>query len=73
MYVHRCGFTPIEALASATSKTVDRFGFADRGRIEKGRLADLVLVKGDPTRSIEALSEIRGVWRNGEMLNKGSI
>ncbi|KAJ5180241.1 hypothetical protein N7492_003451 [Penicillium capsulatum] len=68
MYVHRCGFTPIEALASATSKTVDRFGFSDRGRIEEGRLADLVLVEGDPTQSIEALWQTRKVWRNGDLL-----
>ena len=69
MYVHRCGFTPLEALISATSKTVDRFGLSDRGKIETGRLADVVLVKGDPTQNIEALSGIKGVWRNGESLN----
>jgi imidazolonepropionase-like amidohydrolase len=66
LYVNRCGFTPTEALASATSKIAERFKLKDRGIIEIGRQADLVLVKGDPTESIDALNEIVGVWRNGE-------
>ncbi|KAJ5573931.1 uncharacterized protein N7459_008358 [Penicillium hispanicum] len=68
MYVNRCRFTPLEALISATSKTADRFGFSDRGKVQEGRLADLLLVAGDPTQSIDALSDIKGVWRNGERL-----
>lgn len=70
LYVNRCRFTPLEALRSATSKIGDRFGFSDRGRIEPGRLADLVLVSGNPVESIDALSDIKGVWRNGEKLGK---
>ncbi|KAJ5974809.1 hypothetical protein N7481_008516 [Penicillium waksmanii] len=66
LYVNRCGFTPIEALASATSKIAERFKMKDRGIIEAGRKADLVLVKGNPTESIDSLNDIIGVWRNGE-------
>jgi imidazolonepropionase-like amidohydrolase len=70
MYVNRCGFTPLEALVSATSKIADRFGFPDRGLIQEGRLADLVLVAGNPTESIEAIGNIKTVWRNGEAVVK---
>lgn len=70
LYVNRCGFTPLEALRSATSKIADRFGFSDRGRIEVGRLADVVLVSGNPVQLIDALSGMKGVWRNGERLVK---
>ena len=66
LYVNRCGFTPTEALASATSKTAQRFKLKDRGIIEVGQKADLVLVKGDPIESIDSLNDIIGVWRNGE-------
>ena len=38
----------------------------DRGMIKEGMSADIVLVNGDPTRDINALDEIVGVWRNGE-------
>jgi imidazolonepropionase-like amidohydrolase len=51
---------------SATSKIADRFNLSDRGIIQEGRLADLVLVSGDPTESIDAIGNIRTVWRNGE-------
>lgn len=68
LYVNRCGFTPLEALKSATSVTARRLQLPDRGRIQEGLKADLVLVKGDPTTSIDCVTDIVGVWRNGEKL-----
>lgn len=59
------GFTPVEALQSATSKTARRFGLDDRGRIMEGARADLVLVDGDPTTNIWDTLSIRGVWLRG--------
>jgi imidazolonepropionase-like amidohydrolase len=37
----------------------------DRGRIVPGRRADLLLVRGDPTRDITATRDIVHVWRSG--------
>ncbi|OKP98665.1 amidohydrolase family protein [Paenibacillus sp. P46E] len=59
------GFTPIEALQSATSKTARRFGLNDRGHIVTGARADLVLVDGDPTVTISDTLSIREVWQRG--------
>lgn len=59
------GFTPVEALQSATSKTARRFGLNDRGRIIQGARADLVLVDGDPTTTISDTLSIRGIWLRG--------
>jgi imidazolonepropionase-like amidohydrolase len=59
------GFTPVEALQSATSKTARRFGLDDRGRIVEGARADLVLIDGDPTTNISDTLSIRGVWQRG--------
>ena len=71
MYVERCGFTPTEALRSATSVTAKRFEcLSDRGRIAEGLRADLLLVKGDPTTDIEDISNIVGVWKAGEVAVK---
>jgi imidazolonepropionase-like amidohydrolase len=71
MYVERCGFTPTEALQSATSVTAKRFEFlSDRGRIAEGLRADLLLVKGDPTTNIEDICNIVGVWKAGEVAVK---
>lgn len=62
------GFTPIEALQSATSKTARRFGLDDRGRIVEGARADLVLVDGDPTTNISDTLSIREVWLRGKRI-----
>ncbi len=59
------GLTPIEALRSATVVPAEFFGFMDRGVIEAGRRADLLLVDGDPTHDIAATRAIRSVWIAG--------
>lgn len=66
VFVEKCGFTPLEALRSATSLTAQRFGFLDRGLLEKGRKADLLLVEGNPVQDIDATLNIVGVWRDGQ-------
>jgi imidazolonepropionase-like amidohydrolase len=64
LLVH-AGLTPTEALAAATSAPARAFGLVDRGRIESGLRADLLLVRGDPTTDITATRDIVGVWKNG--------
>ena len=61
----RAGLTPLEALASATSRPACAFGFRDRGRIAEGLRADLLLVNGDPTVDITATRDIVGIWKLG--------
>ena len=59
------GLTPVQALAAATSRPAQHFGLKDRGRIVPGMRADLVLVDGDPTTTIESSRAIAGIWKNG--------
>ena len=59
------GLTPVEALRAATTLPAEYFGFTDRGIVEPGRRADLVLINGDPTRDITATRAIQGVWITG--------
>lgn len=69
----REGLLPAEeAIARLTSRAADRLGLADRGRIEPGKRADLVLLDperyvdtatyADPARTPEG---VIGVWVNG--------
>ncbi|KAG6025462.1 hypothetical protein E4U41_001518 [Claviceps citrina] len=67
MFVKHCGFTPTEALRSATSVTARRFRLKDRGRISKGLRADLVLVLGNPMDDIGNTLNLRGVWKQGRL------
>ncbi|MBN1568257.1 MAG: CIA30 family protein, partial [Acidobacteria bacterium] len=69
LLVH-AGLTPSEALASATSIPSRKFGLMDRGRIEKGLRADLVVVRGDPTADILATRDIIAVWKNGVQIDR---
>ena len=59
------GLTAAEALDAATSRPATYFGLTDRGTMESGRRADLVLIDGDPLADIRATRSIRHVWCGG--------
>jgi imidazolonepropionase-like amidohydrolase len=59
------GLTPTAALAAATSVTAKAFRLTDRGLIEAGMRADLLLVEGDPTKRIQDTRQIVAVWKRG--------
>jgi hypothetical protein len=65
LYV-KAGMTPAEALRAATLGSEEYFGRTDRlGTIARGKLADMVLVAGDPTRDITAIKRPRLVMKGG--------
>jgi imidazolonepropionase-like amidohydrolase len=65
LYV-KAGLTPAEALRAATLGAEEFLGRTDRlGRIARGKLADLVLVAGDPTKDIAAIRRPRMVMKGG--------
>lgn len=66
------GLTPIEALRAATSATARRFSLWDRGTIEVGKRADLILVAGDPTQHISDTLSLVHVWKEGNEFKTGS-
>jgi imidazolonepropionase-like amidohydrolase len=59
------GLSPAEALRSTTSLPAKIFRLPERGRIAVGYRADLLLVRGDPTRDIAATMAIDRIWKNG--------
>jgi imidazolonepropionase-like amidohydrolase len=61
-----CGLTPVEAIRAGTYDNARFFRQEDRlGSLEPGKLADLVLVEGDPSKEIGALKNVRRVMLNG--------
>lgn len=68
-FVH-AGLTPQEALSAATSIPAEVFKLGDRGSIKTGYRADLLLVDGDPTQTIEATLSIRQIWKNGYAIDR---
>jgi imidazolonepropionase-like amidohydrolase len=69
----RAGMKPADALVSATSLPADIFHLTDRGRILPGERADLVLVRGDPTKDITATRNIVSVWKAGQLVDRDSF
>lgn len=63
------GLTPLEALKAATELPAKYFRRPDRGSIEPGNRADLVLLQDDPLNSIEKTRSIRKVWLAGEIFD----
>jgi imidazolonepropionase-like amidohydrolase len=61
------GLSPVDALRAATIVAATTFGL-DRGSVEPGRRADLLLVEGDPTADISATERIRHVWIKGDLV-----
>jgi imidazolonepropionase-like amidohydrolase len=61
----RLGQTPLEAIRGATLHAARALGVDDRGVIARGRLADLVAVRGDPLREIAALERVAFVMKGG--------
>jgi imidazolonepropionase-like amidohydrolase len=60
------GLTPMEAIVAGTMENARYFHIADRlGSVETGKLADLVLVEGDPSKNICDMRRIKRVMLNG--------
>ena len=61
------GLTPMQAIVAGTMENARFFRAADRlGSIEAGKLADLVLVEGDPVRNISDMRRLKRVMLNGQ-------
>lgn len=60
------GFTPLEAIHIATYNGAHYLGELDRiGTIAAGKQADLVLIKGDPSKKIEDIENVETVFKDG--------
>ncbi len=58
VFVDVIGFTPLEAIACATRNGARLMRMADRiGSLEPGKLADMVIVNGDPLKDITLLQD----------------
>ena len=62
------GMKPLDALRSATAVNAEVFGYGDDiGSIKKGMLADVIVVKGDPSESISAVRQVVFVMKDGKI------
>ncbi|WP_433337757.1 amidohydrolase family protein [Spirillospora sp. CA-294931] len=63
------GLTPMQALRSATQRPATVFGLADRvGTVERGKLADLVVLDADPLADIRNTRRVHALVVNGRLI-----
>jgi imidazolonepropionase-like amidohydrolase len=63
------GMTPMQIIVAGTRNAAHVIGMDDElGTIEAGKLADLLLVAGDPLQDLQSLTEIRMVIHNGVVI-----
>lgn len=68
----QAGLTPGEALVAGTSASAEALALDDRGRIEVGKRADLLLVKGRPWERISDVRNTEQVYVAGrQVVGKG--
>ena len=64
------GLSPMEVLVAGTLENARYFRADDRlGSVEPGKLADLVLVEGDPLADIRAMRCVKWVMLNGRWVS----
>ena len=63
------GMTPIDALKSATANDAELLGLSQKlGTLEKGKLADIIAMPGDPTADITATERASFVMKEGKII-----
>ena len=68
------GFTPAEALMAATKTNAILLDMGDRlGTLEAGKLADVLVVKGEPDRQLRDLANVDLVIRDGELVVRNGM
>jgi imidazolonepropionase-like amidohydrolase len=66
------GMSPIDALRSATADDAELLGISQKvGTLEKGKLADVIAMPGDPTQDITATERVLFVMKEGKIIRNG--
>jgi imidazolonepropionase-like amidohydrolase len=68
------GFTPLEAIHIATENGAEFLGEAGRiGTLKPGKLADLVVINGDPSQKITDIENVELVFKDGIGYDSGRL
>jgi imidazolonepropionase-like amidohydrolase len=67
----KLGYTPMEAIVAATKISAEVCHAADKlGAIEEGKIADLLVIEGDPLKNIECLRNISMIIQDGKVIKQ---
>jgi imidazolonepropionase-like amidohydrolase len=67
-YFVKWGLTPIQAIQTATITAAELLGMQGKlGEIKEGAFADIIALKIDPTKDINALQNVDWVMKDGKV------
>ena len=68
------GFTPVEAIHIATSNGAQFLGELDKiGKLAVGKVADIVVLQGDPSANIKDIEKVELVFKDGVGYDSGKL
>ena len=68
IYMTEAGMPILEAIKSATVNASELIGINDKtGSIEKGKMADIIAVDGDPTKDIQSMGKVLFIMKDGKI------
>ena len=72
-YVTKAGFTPMDAIKTATVNAAELLSKQDKlGQVSPGFLADIIAVKGNPADDIKLLQSVAFVMKSGKIIKRPS-
>lgn len=70
-FMKEAGMAPLQVIRAATRDAARACGIAnDVGTLERGKIADVLVIEGNPVEDLKALSKVRLVIRDGIIIRK---
>ena len=70
-YMVQYGYTPLQAIQTATINAADLLSQPLLGELKAGNYADIIAIKGDPTKNISLLQNVEWVMKDGVVYKTG--
>jgi imidazolonepropionase-like amidohydrolase len=70
----QAGLTPLQAISIATKNSAKVLQISDKyGTLEKGKIADLIILRNNPVTNIKNTRSIEAVYKAGKEVSKGPL
>jgi imidazolonepropionase-like amidohydrolase len=68
VYMDEFGLTPMQVIKAATSNAAYAVGHPELGLLKRGKIADVIVVKGNPLKNLEVMRNVKLVVHNGVLV-----